>query len=197
VKVLCPHCERLVELKEFRVENEALIVSCEACRAQTTIPMGTTTAPKVQTASPVELVSNVKEPGANTVELFRAPMGFCPKCLTRKSGQSAACHSCGLDFSKGEYEPERPHWLIEATDSLSRNWNNVAAHQQFLDTASNNDALALAGRVYRVRLAHEPTDAVAEKATPTKGKAKAMAFVFVFLSVMVSAYLILRAINSE
>ncbi len=37
MKLLCPACERLVELERFRVEGDALVLTCGKCGAESRV----------------------------------------------------------------------------------------------------------------------------------------------------------------
>jgi hypothetical protein len=94
---------------------------------------------------------------------FEVPPGFCPKCVARRDG-GAACPQCGLAFDTfvaADVEP--PAWLREAWVALLRAWGDDAAHEALRQRAHQEDMLGALGRLYRLRLAVEPNDPIAEK----------------------------------
>jgi hypothetical protein len=56
-----------------------------------------------------------------------------------------------------------PQWLRDAWLELLRDWGNDATHEALRLRAQQEGALTLLGRLYRLRLAVEPTDPIAEK----------------------------------
>lgn len=85
MKVLCPHCERLVELERFRVEGAAVVVSCPRCAAETRLEAPGLAAPATAAASapgaarssvpppvmPGPRVSLASDPQASNVVMLR------------------------------------------------------------------------------------------------------------------------------
>jgi len=94
---------------------------------------------------------------------FEVPAGLCPKCLARRA-EGPACPQCGVVFHA--FQPDNlspPEWLREAWRALLRDWGNDDAHEALRLRAQQEGALTLLGRLYRLRLAVEPTDPIAEK----------------------------------
>ncbi|MCC6337988.1 MAG: hypothetical protein IT380_28850 [Myxococcales bacterium] len=232
MKVLCPHCERLVELERFRVEGGVLRVTCSRCGAESQAPgardAGASTAgpasspsPEATSGGPAELrappvsaplpssaptaspgaataraheaaprppsqpprVSLASSPGASNVVMLRTatvdaieraaqsadgdpfavPEGHCPKCLARRDG-SATCPQCGVQFDAFlEANVAPPVWLRDAWLALLRDWGDEVAHEGLRRRAQREEALVALGRLYRLRLAVEPNDPIAEK----------------------------------
>jgi hypothetical protein len=95
-------------------------------------------------------------------EAFMPPAGFCPKCIgTRKEG-TVVCPFCGLDFSRFRQEDLRPSPVVSSTWlGVLELWESKSAHDKVLALASERGELPALGRLYRVRLARQPEDAMA------------------------------------
>jgi len=94
---------------------------------------------------------------------FEVPEGHCPKCLARRDG-SPSCPQCGVQFLYfQEAHVAPPVWLKQAWVELLRDWGNDAQHDRLRARAQQEDALTALGRLYRLRLAVEPNDPIAEK----------------------------------
>jgi hypothetical protein len=94
---------------------------------------------------------------------FEAPKDLCPKCLARRA-DGPSCPHCGVVFQA--FQPDNltpPQWLRDAWLELLRDWGNDAAHEALRLRAQQEGALTLLGRLYRLRLAVEPADPIAEK----------------------------------
>jgi hypothetical protein len=192
VKVLCPHCERLISLEVFRTEGAALIITCSKCGVESRVepaqaaqstevaqvaqvasaPRAPSFAPRVSLAS-TEGASNVvvlRTAGHEAVQKaakaadeapFQLPEGVCPKCIAPKS-PAASCPHCGILFeSFDEATILLPKWLREAWVEQLRDWGNEAKHVQLRRKAQQLDALAMLGRLYRLRQAMVPEDPIA------------------------------------
>lgn len=205
IKVLCPHCERLSELEQFRVEAGVLHVACLRCgqesqAAASASPQVVSTraagesqsAPRsnegyVPTLSPLPMpapqrmslssaqgASNVvmlRTAGLEAIEkasraadsdAFTLPAGFCPKCVAKR-GAAPFCPQCGVSFDTfEEANVVPPPWLKEAWIDLLRDWGNETRHETLRQRARQADSLTDLGRLYRLRLAAEPLDPIAE-----------------------------------
>lgn len=188
MKVLCPQCERLITLEVFRAEGAALIITCTRCSAETRIenasnveqpvqqvasaPRAPSFAPRVSLAS-TEGASNVvvlRTAGHEAVQKaakaadegpFQIPEGVCPKCIGPKTA-SPSCPHCGILFeSFDEATILLPKWLREEWVELLRDWGNEARHTQLRRKSQQLDALAMLGRLYRMRQAAVPEDPIA------------------------------------
>lgn len=94
---------------------------------------------------------------------FEVPEGHCPKCLAVRDG-SPSCAQCGVRFDAfQEAHVAPPPWLREAWVALLRDWGTEASHEALRARAQREDALTALGRLYRLRLAVEPNDPIAEK----------------------------------
>jgi hypothetical protein len=94
---------------------------------------------------------------------FEVPKDLCPKCLSRRA-EGPSCPQCGVVFQV--FQPDNlspPQWLREAWLGLLRDWGNERAHEALRLRAQQEEALTTLGRLYRLRLAIEPTDPIAEK----------------------------------
>jgi uncharacterized Zn finger protein (UPF0148 family) len=93
----------------------------------------------------------------------------CPKCHHRfpaRPGGSESCPRCGLTFALWTPVADAP--AAELDDQAERLWSTALAdwdtlenHEAFVKYCSRAGVLALAGRRYRERLDHQPSDAVA------------------------------------
>jgi hypothetical protein len=95
-------------------------------------------------------------------DAFMPPAGFCPQCIgTRKEG-TVVCPFCGLDFSRFRQEDLRPSPVVSSTWlGVLELWESKSAHDKVLALASERGELPALGRLYRVRLARQPEDAMA------------------------------------
>ncbi len=130
MKFLCPKCERLVELRDFKLEGAALVLTCPACgnAAKVNAPSSPPGAlvPLAPVASSPTITgerpalqltsypgaSNVvalRSPGADAVNAaadaarggaFEVPATRCPKCIAPRPAGASACTQCGLTFSQ-------------------------------------------------------------------------------------------------
>lgn len=179
LKVLCPSCERLIDLQRFRLEGAALVVTCQRCETVSRVePTHVPMMPLPPISSPTPARMTLSSQGASNVVVLRTsahdavakaaqaaeanpfavPDGLCPKCIARKS-EGDACPHCGLHFdSADEQVLGPPRWLKDAWVSLLRDWGNESAHQSLRRKAQQGDALAAVGRLYRLRQASTPDD---------------------------------------
>lgn len=192
MKFLCPACDRLAEIDAFRIEGGALRLRCGKCGVESTHPATTPSASPVKpafapaparapAAPPGPLVAPSPTPAEPKVVLlraasadgatmpaaadnpFQAPPGFCPKCIAPR-GTGSACPQCGLVylvFKESEALPPAP--VAEAFRTLLTQWQDGAAHDQFLRQAMMLGALPAAARLYRIQLAYNPEDPFAAR----------------------------------
>lgn len=183
MKFLCPECERLISLEQFRLDGGVLVVTCQECSVETRVEAAKPitqplTQPITQPAAPrVTLASTAG--GSNVVVLrtagheavqkaaaaaetpFTIPEGVCPKCIARRAS-SAECPHCGIRFETfDEATVLPPKWLREAWVDVLRAWDDEARHSAFRRKAQQADALAGVARLYRLRQAAVPEDPVA------------------------------------
>jgi hypothetical protein len=94
---------------------------------------------------------------------FAVPEGHCPKCLARRDG-GPSCPQCGLEFLHFQQAlVAPPAWLEQAWVELLRDWGNETRHEGLRARAQQEDALTALGRLYRLRLAVDPNDPIAEQ----------------------------------
>ncbi|RYZ41566.1 MAG: hypothetical protein EOO71_11415 [Myxococcaceae bacterium] len=93
---------------------------------------------------------------------FQAPPGHCPKCVAPLREDAGACAQCGLVYANFLPEEHQPSELL-ATEwhALMREWNDWDTHDRLLTMAMGRGELAMVGRLYRLRLARTPDDALA------------------------------------
>jgi hypothetical protein len=238
MRFLCDACERLAPPAAFRVEAGVLVMTCARCgqesrarpeealvaavaqsgleAASAELPPRSVTAPslKVVTLRPSE--EQVREAAAlaRSADPFAVPAGFCPKCIAVRKEGAASCASCGLtyaNFDAGEHQPSEP--LRTAWLSVLERWDDRDAHDRLLSLAVGRGELAMAGRLYRIRLAQAPEDLYAQRgrdevvrlataspvsftptaaSTATTGKGQIVAVMILFLILVVVGLLIFR-----
>ncbi|NVJ08066.1 hypothetical protein HUW63_22845 [Myxococcus sp. AM001] len=96
--------------------------------------------------------------------LFEPPPGVCPKCVAPWREEALSCPQCGLVYVN--YQPEEQPLsdvLAEAWRTLVARWEDWDAHDRLMTLAVGRGELAMVGRLYRIRLAHVPDDAVARR----------------------------------
>lgn len=194
MKVLCPHCERLLELAQFRIDGTALVVTCAKCGVETRVQPGAPSSAAVVTepasqpprpsVAPPPRVSLASTGGASNVVVLRTashdavaraaaaaenpfaiPEGLCPKCVARKREGSSDCPHCGVRFDIFEEATALPpKFLREEWVALLQDWGNEQKHQELRRKAQQLDALAMVGRLYRLRQANFPEDPYAAEA---------------------------------
>jgi hypothetical protein len=94
-----------------------------------------------------------------------APPGHCPKCIAPRAASARACPACGLatlHFRLEEHLP--PPFLDVAWRELLSRWGEPKAHRAFLALAQGRGELVAAARLYRIRRALQPEDALAARA---------------------------------
>ncbi|MFO0594956.1 MAG: hypothetical protein U0228_06620 [Myxococcaceae bacterium] len=189
MKFVCPACERLLELEQFRFDPPALVVSCSRCGVESRLTPG---AGRTEAAAPPAALPDTRFPprvslesaeGASNVVVlktashdavrraaeaaanpFAIPDGLCPKCLVRRNGD-AECRNCGLRFDGfDENAMLPPKVLRDDWVGLLGEWGNEQRHALFRRKAQQLDALAAVGRLYRLRQAHFPEDPLAAAA---------------------------------
>jgi hypothetical protein len=185
MKFLCPKCERLVELRDFKVDGTALVLTCPACAAasRVTAPSSPPVAlvPLTPVASPLQLTSI---PGtSNVVALrlagsdavkdaadsargapFEVPLGRCPKCIAPRQSAGLTCSQCGLTFSQFDAaQVAPPPWLKSAWVQLLSDWGTEERHAELRQRALAEQDLAAVGRLYRLRLISNPDDPFAQR----------------------------------
>ncbi len=183
----------MVELERFRLDGAVLVITCGRCQVDSRVaPPEVAQAETRQISVPVPVgstpsggsrVTLVSVPGASNVvslrtaasdaiaqaaqstpRAFEVPAGLCPKCISPRKSESAACPSCGLVFAQFNPESiEPPEWLKVEWLELLRDWGNEAKHEQTRRAASQRGGLPELGRLYRLRQAVSAADPWAEK----------------------------------
>lgn len=190
MKYLCASCERLVEVARFRLDGAQLVLTCQRCGAETRAKQVEAAAePAVAVASspsglPASLpaassASSLSSPSppARVVPLhavppptfggedpFAVPEGRCPKCIAPRPEGAQVCRQCGLVFANFVPSEQQPsEELVAAWKELASRWDDLPAHDQALAGATVRGELAAMGRLYRIRLARQPMDPVAQR----------------------------------
>ncbi|WP_375768273.1 hypothetical protein NR798_42420 [Archangium gephyra] len=95
---------------------------------------------------------------------FMPPQGFCPKCIGARKEGAVVCPYCGLDYARFRPEESRPSGAVASTWlGVVELWESRGAHDKVLALASERGELAALGRLYRIRLARNPEDAMAKR----------------------------------
>jgi hypothetical protein len=171
MKGLCSVCGQPVEVVDFRLDEGVVLVRCTACGKEQRLTVSAATGAEEEPSAAVQPAPDgpvsAERPAAPLphaiAPLFEPPEGFCPKCVAPKSGAAMACPACGLVFSNyqpGELQPSAT--LAAAWNALAAEWDSAVAHARFLQLAAAEEALPAAGRLYRIRLAQAPEDALAK-----------------------------------
>jgi hypothetical protein len=188
MRYLCDGCERLAPPAAFRVELGVLVMTCARCgqesrarpeealaaavaqssagEAAPAPPHRSTTAPSLKVVALRPSEEQVREAAAlaRSEDPFAVPAGFCPKCIAVRKEGGESCAACGLiysNFDPAEHqisEPLRAAWL-----SVLERWDDRDAHDRLLSLAVGRGELAMAGRLYRIRLAQAPEDLYAQR----------------------------------
>ncbi|MFY1831810.1 hypothetical protein ACN47A_38200 [Myxococcus fulvus] len=192
MKFQCEACERLIPLESYRLESGGLVVSCQRCgaenrarAAQPLVASPSAGGESLVSARAPEDVAVAEAPGRASVTalrvlrgpevdlpplddddaLFEPPPGHCPKCVSTRREVDTSCSQCGLvyaNFLEAEYVPSDT--LATEWRKLAVHWAQWEAHDRLLTLAMGRGELATVGRLYRVRLARAPDDAVAQRA---------------------------------
>ena len=92
------------------------------------------------------------------------PAGFCPKCIGVRKEGAVVCPFCGLDYARFKADESRPGGAVASTWlGVLELWDSRGAHDKVLALASERGELAALGRLYRIRLARNPEDAMAKR----------------------------------
>jgi hypothetical protein len=144
VKVQCVQCKEVVALGKFRIEGEAIEISCPECGAHYRISAETG-----------------ERAGATRVEA-KAAGDPCPKCGHDVAAGADACAVCGLlrekfaDFAATR--PDEPEAVATAWAACRERWDEPAAHDRFLEAVAAAKAFPAAARRYRDVLRETPGD---------------------------------------
>jgi len=166
---LCPFCSQPVEVVDFRLDAGHLLVRCTGCKREQRLSIGQATqgGAEAQPAPPREearAAEAAAQKGLGAIEPpFTPPAGFCPKCISVRAAEAQSCPACGLHFSNSVLDGALlPSAALEAAwTELASHWGEAAEHTRFVRMASAAGELAAAGRLYRIRLAQAPKDALA------------------------------------
>ncbi|QSQ12689.1 hypothetical protein [Myxococcus landrumensis] len=133
-------------------------------RAPVDAPSGAS--PERAGVAPLRMVRGATPQGPQDDEaLFTPPAGHCPKCVSVRRPTALSCSQCGLVYANFVAEDHTPSAeLMAAWRALAACWEEWPEHERFLSTAMGRGELASAGRLYRVRLARVPDDAMAQRA---------------------------------
>lgn len=179
MKYQCESCDRLVKVETYSLEGGVLSVVCPACAAVTRAAPSLSAAVAVPSADPVAAVVPPARPSVTALRVvrtdapsaapstvegdpFQAPPGHCPKCVAPMRDDATSCAACGLVFANfipDEHLPSEA--LAQEWHALLATWHDWDAHDRLLAQAMGRGELAMAGRLYRMRLARAPNDAQA------------------------------------
>jgi hypothetical protein len=171
---LCFFCQQPVEVVDFRLGEGVVVVRCPACGKEQRLSLSEASGdnsgaaasafnPEPQAKAPAPPSGLQPASGAQPFEpAFEPPLGFCPKCVAPRPPAANSCPACGLVFGKALSTDVVPSAGLQASfRALGAHWEEAAAHVRFLHLAQKSGELAAAGRLYRIRLAQAPEDAVA------------------------------------
>jgi hypothetical protein len=155
VKVECPLCAELVELRRFRASPGGIEVDCAACGDSYAVATDGELRP-VAADRPEPAVA----PDAGEMR--------CPKCEELQP-EAEACRACGLAADRFEaYASEADDAAGPELDELwaacADDWHDDAAHDRFIEAASVAGMYAYAARRYRGHARDNPGDSRAEAA---------------------------------
>lgn len=173
MKFLCPSCDRLSDLRTFRLDAGALYVKCDRCGnesksdavpAQATGTSDDAALIPTPVASVVPLrVVSAAAPRAGE-DPFEPPDDCCPKCISPRAPEGLSCPSCGLVFANYTPSATQPSTAIaERWRALMPKWNEPSAHDEVLKSAVVFGQLPQVGRLYRIQLARRPDDPLARR----------------------------------
>lgn len=112
-------------------------------------------------ASPAPAASSFS---SSSEDPFMPPAGFCPKCIGVRKEGAVVCPFCGLDYARFKADESRPSGAVASTWlGVLELWDSRGAHDKVLALASERGELAALGRLYRIRLARNPEDAMAKR----------------------------------
>lgn len=117
-------------------------------------------------AAPLRVVQDAAASASppSSEDPFMPPPGFCPKCIGVRKDGAVVCPYCGLDYARFRSEESRPSGAVASTWlGVLELWESKGAHDKVLALASERGELAALGRLYRIRLARNPEDAVAKR----------------------------------
>lgn len=224
MKGRCSACGQPVEVVDFRLEEGLVVVRCAACGKEQRLSLSSAEAPGAQPSrAPPPPSEPAATPAVRSIDpAVDPPPGFCPKCVAPRTPGATSCPACGLafaNFQPSDHQP--PETVLEAWKALAARWGADDEHTRFLQVAGSADALAAAGRLYRIRLAAAPGDALAragveatlkmasapvavaglrrapEPAPVARRKMKLAVVALVFLGPMVLAYVLLLLLGGH
>ncbi len=125
-------------------------------------PVESRTVAEAAPARPSIAVRAVSESSAD--DPFMPPPGYCPKCIGPRKDGSVVCPFCGLEYARFRTDEFRPSPAVASTWlGVQELWESKGAHDKILALASEKGELAGLGRLYRIRLARNPDDAMAKR----------------------------------
>ncbi|MDC0712993.1 hypothetical protein POL68_31315 [Stigmatella sp. ncwal1] len=186
MRFLCDVCERLAPPAAFRVELGVLVMTCARCGKESrarpeealvvavtqesesvaSVQQRLTPVPalKVVTLRPSDEQVRGAAAMARSEDPFAVPPGFCPKCIAVRRAGAESCAACGLVYANFSPEEQRPSEDLQAAWlSVLGRWDDRDAHDRLLSLAVGRGELAMAGRLYRIRLAQAPEDLYAQR----------------------------------
>jgi len=162
VKIVCPSCERIADIRSFRMEGNTLVLECDRCGAENRLSAAVSGSPPHAAAKGILGGAPPVVPLGPSAEWLEVPPGHCPKCVSPRKENASACGQCGLVFERCRPEDLQPsEWLVANWKKLVASWEEREAHERFVKDALLQQELLGAGRLYRIRLARKPGDALA------------------------------------
>ncbi|HVE84927.1 MAG TPA: hypothetical protein VND93_18880, partial [Myxococcales bacterium] len=148
-------------------------LSCARCGAETRAraaeaqaEAATASAPSAPAPSSARVVPlhAVPPPTFGGEDPFAVPEDRCPKCVAPRAEGALTCRQCGLVFDNFVASDHQPSPELQATwTELAAHWDDLDAHDRALAGATARGDLAAMGRLYRIRLARQPKDHIAQR----------------------------------
>ncbi len=150
MKVQCPKCKDIVEMRDFVTSDEGLRFPCPACGESNFLP---SLADDESPTMPALDKPTSPEGRAVPASVFEPAQGevICPKCGHTQL-LDEACHRCGLMFARYDADnlPPEPELAVAVWQSILANPDDETLHDQFLDSCVRSNRLDYASRQYRI-----------------------------------------------
>ena len=151
--VQCPHCMHLVNISGGQTSGTQVSWDCPQCQQIIALPCTPSMLPQTSDEAPQESATKASEPGPPQMATGRPPSAPTAQSLPAPLAQALeiiAAESTASSSMKNAFVR-----LYENT------WSDRGAHQKFLQIANQQNALALAGKLYGAVLQSLPDDEMA------------------------------------
>lgn len=173
MKIQCELCKEIAELRWFRIVDEAVEVTCAACRGRFTMRPPGAERDAGQRDGPPDTPPNNRPRDGRSIVMR------CPKCR-RLQELRDACRECGLrtalfaDFARDQ--PDHDGALGPLFAACRAAWHDEANHERLLEAASETFSFKQAARFYRENLGRQAGDAIARRQLDRLGRMAEAAF---------------------